>query len=438
MSEIARIPQTPPIPQFERERPLTVMETRLGGEKKGGEFSFSLLSEALPPPEGRDSFYIDNLKADLIAVVKPAGELGMNTFGIVRAKKVGNNSGEDNILFVKLVGSKQEGYHVVEDEQTKRPAEVEIPFEDELFIGRDEKRISPKVAQLKPQVDRSMSAQHLSIKRNGEQITVLDRGSTNGTTIETMGRPEQYTEQEIQEDMKDLLLETRNNRMRKQTLGSVALDFVQGEEGNTPETAKEKRVSELFGAYNGPVASSGDFDYDKLYDPEYEYPNRDRQFTREDLIREGLEKRFTVTEESLRSAEPHFRGVTSRDPVIAQTIREFKETRGVWGEKEVMAALRTDSALRQAVGRRIMERVEANPYAVGATENKKTPTHPGYSHYENLTGREYVALLVMSMIDGTFKESEAKSTPIIHSKVMQTDDGRSREAALAVLREIQR
>lgn len=113
--------------------------------------------------------------------------------------------------------------------------------------------------------------------------------------------------------------------------------------------------------------------------------------------------RASVTEQSLLEAEPNFRNI-KRYPVVQGAVDEYVARTGKFHDRDIMAGLRHDPLLRLTVGKWLTEAVEAHPYSIRSGIVEKNPSARGY---EKMTSKEYVALLMMATVDGTFKTANA-------------------------------
>lgn len=128
------------------------------------------------------------------------------------------------------------------------------------------------------------------------------------------------------------------------------------------------------------------------------------------------------------------------DAQIERIIEDYKEKNGMSGNHGVEALdrliehVRTDPNLRYDLGKYFMVKIEENwrimPDRVAADVQKR-PNHRGYKRFSYLSGREYAALLALSMIDGTFHNPA-------HDPVKRTNGrvelGQHRAAAELLLR----
>jgi len=151
-----------------------------------------------------------------------------------------------------------------------------------------------------------------------------------------------------------------------------------------------------------------------------------------DYTKKGLEERSRVTEESVDAAQRQLIGIRIADPVLDKLLTDF-DPKHELNSTGLLQAIRTNQGLRMAVGMRIRDAVAKHPYSVREGIQKKRPDAPGYNEMpQDMTSKEYVALLVLAMIDGSYKANTSDS--IQKSKDGDTARGKHRDAANSVIR----
>lgn len=147
-------------------------------------------------------------------------------------------------------------------------------------------------------------------------------------------------------------------------------------------------------------------------------------------------KAHRLREEDIQQATHELRGVM-KNPVIASIINQYKGS--LYRAEDLVGLVRKSADVRQQLGAHIVDLLDrgeggAMPYRI-VRDDWKTPNHAGY---EDLAGkvrsREYVAKLVLAMLDGTFDISQSNKDPIdiVHGDGL----GQHRTAAQQVLRHL--
>lgn len=127
----------------------------------------------------------------------------------------------------------------------------------------------------------------------------------------------------------------------------------------------------------------------------------------EELGRDDADMRWraSVTDASLKEAEGYFRGLKT-DLELYSTFQAYTDRTGNYKDYDVMAGIRHDPELRIKVGQSLQREAKANEYAVRSGPEQKSPNARGYEGIKP-TSQEYVALLMLAMVDGTFKSADA-------------------------------
>lgn len=220
-------PPMPPTPssieqqnmQFGAERqPLTVMNTELGGGRRGGDMAIPLGNE--PLESSQDGFMIDNSPAELLAIVYPGGEEdSINTIGIAKTNLLTKDGVSSEVMLVNLVGNLETGYKVEEAGEKKNPRALKLQEGVTTELGRGSGTTGDFIIRKDPR----MSANHLSIRLENGQVSLLDTKSLNGTEVKSMGTPDKFTEDDLQSDMNKLREEKGLNPKKVGEIGSGAL-----------------------------------------------------------------------------------------------------------------------------------------------------------------------------------------------------------------------
>lgn len=150
---------------------------------------------------------------------------------------------------------------------------------------------------------------------------------------------------------------------------------------------------------------------DILSDEENEQQRMGELFTVPDQFNSPQDaRRWRVTDDGLMFAARAYR--FSNDEV-KNIISNYKNHR-YWRENDMAELIRGNSQLRIELGKYFLNEIRTDEYdrysADRAPGVGKQPSMPGYA--DNLRSDEYVALLALSYLDGTFKVDETKSDPI--------------------------
>ena len=168
---------------------------------------------------------------------------------------------------------------------------------------------------------------------------------------------------------------------------------------------KPGRVEQLF-APVGVEESHEDRNqgFDHLFDPDYDAS----KVRVEDAAVRGPEGRQKVTAESEQDAADALRYAVSGDYDLKRIIDQYNPNRFVG--QDLVRHLRTDPEARVAVGKYLMSRFEEEVLSMGDRvrhDAGKRPNFKGYEGLGSLKSSEYVPLLALSMIDGTYHEAAA-------------------------------
>lgn len=149
--------------------------------------------------------------------------------------------------------------------------------------------------------------------------------------------------------------------------------------------------------------------YDWLFDPNLPQPETSvSAAAAPDKGRQPTEKSITAAMEEV--VDP------TLDIHVRDLLLEYADPATY--PRGVVERVHTDADLRFALARYFLAKIEANlskmPRRV-AINQQKNPNHPGYPGY--ITGREYAALLAISMLDGSFdQESVGRGDDITYTK----------------------
>lgn len=145
-------------------------------------------------------------------------------------------------------------------------------------------------------------------------------------------------------------------------------------------------------------------------------------------LKTGREK---TSEESIEEAMSILHTAVQRDATIKRIMEAHLGEAD--SEEGLLEALRSDIELRCELGRHFMEKIPTVPYLPERVErndpnNLKNPNYPGYMA---MTSHEYVAVLALSMIDGSFHTDSEEG--IGRNEFGEVTFGQHRHAARQVL-----
>ena len=149
----------------------------------------------------------------------------------------------------------------------------------------------------------------------------------------------------------------------------------------------------------------------------------DRMFrlpTAEDMQDPNVRKRMQVTEKSVEDAVIAYRYSNSE----VKKIFEKYKTSELWRESDMPQLARTNDDLRVELGMYLLNKLETTHYG-GSMPSRifdrhgKHGNHYGYNYLDRtFTSPEWVSLMALSMLDGTYKTADAK-----HDKIEILDSG---------------
>lgn len=181
-------------------------------------------------------------------------------------------------------------------------------------------------------------------------------------------------------------------------IGSVALGTEVEASTDTYKEALNERYRALFAPIETEDEPANEQDYDYLFDPNYEPPKNVDHSARQKENPRGL-----VTEANKQKAHNVIEEAIVADPKIRRIIEEQTRLQGESFDPSDL--IRTSAEARLAIGTYMLDKISRNlsrmPERVLDDRNKKSD-HGGYPEMKS---REYVALLVLSMLDGTFDYS---------------------------------
>lgn len=273
-----------------------------------------------------------------------------------------------------------------------------------------------------------VSGIHCSIRIENGKFILRDGGrtggaSTNGTWIEKAGLPTDEVEESSGEPQDQAVID------RPEILSEY-----------------EKHLRRLFAPKpEGPSEDEREAAIEKLKHPDidlFALDDEDAQALADEYIRNKQttsgKKEFRVTDQTLGDAVRTMEQVKAHDHELRAILQNFQ----LAGESPevIVAAIRQNADVRLALGQHYVDRVDqlANdedmPLRVRLNGQKKPDTG---DYTEPMTSREYVALLCLAQLDGTFDQAYADrlSTDKIErdERTGQVTQGQHRYAASLAL-----
>ena len=235
-------------------------------------------------------------------------------------------------------------------------------------------------------------------------------------------------------------IELSAEQHRQQIAGELGAIVIHNETADTDtETLHSIREQLLFAPL--PDLESGEDtvdDYSYLFADDDIFNNKMAEFEHEqnhpDYAKQNMQKRASVTRESQDAARRELTSLKGKDQQLDIIIDTYQKEKQLFGD-DMLKALRTDGQLRIQVGRRLLELVNANIMGVRSGNGYKRTDAPGYENMpKDMKSTEYVAILMLSMLDGSYKENASDT-------IQKDADGRvtlglHRTAAKQALREL--
>ena len=138
------------------------------------------------------------------------------------------------------------------------------------------------------------------------------------------------------------------------------------------------------------------------------------------LAENNLEGRDKVLPENIEKAQNVFYNAIAHDDMLESIVNEYAESPDMIDELRINEAMRCailehlEKKLNNIHPNGLPSRVSRNGY--------KSPNSKGYEHIKNLKSKEYVCMLALSMMDGSFNYSREENIP-------QSMDGGGKVAA---------
>ena len=221
--------------------------------------------------------------------------------------------------------------------------------------------------------------------------------------------------------------ENKELRRQEQLQAEIGESAVQHE----VDAPYAKRLEKLFAPVKIEETLTPAISYDSLLDPNNDLQNRPVEGA---AIRNEGKQRGVVTEESLKVArdeymEPLLKG--SKDVRISEMIKAAAHNSPLKPE-DAMQLLREDSILRKEVGAYLLDKLKAHTSSLPervARNTQKNANMPGYEDIPSMSSHEYVALLALAKLDGSFNYEGYFQDSIQHDESGNVLLGQHRAAA---------
>lgn len=184
------------------------------------------------------------------------------------------------------------------------------------------------------------------------------------------------------------------------------------------------------------VAKMPEPEYDYLFAPDDSYGVELTLHQRESAnIAAEQRNMVVVTDETRKDALDALQQSLRFNPELNRLI-SGAHPEALPGSLAMVDAIRLEPGLRMEIGKyfldKISRRVATLPERL-RDNTEKSPRRRGYAHIPRLTSREYVALLCLAMLDGSFDSQSAASDPITYDSRGEVEFGQHRSAARDIL-----
>ena len=300
--------------------------------------------------------------------------------------------------------------------------------------------IRPQELQITPDIPQDGQYEVVRAGGDVEPGWSLDHSTYDPKNGEIVAFKPQYDEQkrflgDIYKTVKREEIIAFNSPENKALRGQEQLQTEIGESAvqHEVDAPYAKRLEKLFAPVKIEETQAPAISYDSLFDPNNDLQNRPVEGA---AIRNEGKQRGVVTEESLKVArdeymEPLLQG--SKDVRISEMIKAAAHNSPLTSE-DAMQLLREDSSLRKEVGAYLLAKLEADtailPERV-ARNNQKKANMAGYESIPSMSSHEYVALLAIAKLDGSFNYEQ---DPIQEDKSGNVLLGQHRAAADMMLK----
>jgi hypothetical protein len=222
--------------------------------------------------------------------------------------------------------------------------------------------------------------------------------------------------------------EARRQEQLREELGESAIRH----EVDSPYA---QRLEKLFAPLKIEKTAVSEKSYDALLDPNNFLQNNSIESA---AVRTNSKQRGRTTEESLKVAHDEYMKPLldgAKDVAIAKMIQRAAHNMPL-SPDNAMQLLREDSSLRKEIGSYLLDKLKSStallPERV-ARNAQKNANMPGYENIPNMSSHEYVALLALAKLDGTFSYEGYLQDAIQHDASGNVTLGQHRAAADLIL-----
>ena len=192
-----------------------------------------------------------------------------------------------------------------------------------------------------------------------------------------------------------------------------------------------QRLEKLFSPVKIEKPQASNFSFDALVDPSSDMQNKSIESA---AVRNNGKQRGNITEESLQVARDEYMKPLldgNKDMYIADLIKGAAHDSPLTPE-DAMQLLRENSTLRKEVGTYLLDKLKSSadllPERV-ARNGQKNANMPGYEDIPNMSSHEYVALLALAKLDGSFNYEGYFQDSVQHDESGNVILGQHRAAA---------
>ena len=261
----------------------------------------------------------------------------------------------------------------------------------EVVIGRKDERFDL--------ADDSISREHLKIHVDeGENLVITDT-SLNGTKMKNL----QSVERANSLDAVDSQSHEQDNRSLEQFSDRIRMLATPLDTNHSGEVASIGVEEHILDSY-----------FSQFFDISDEKAKLYLKQRREDAGNDKLGDRNKVSRLDVESSRRILDELIRKDETFASIVDNYAESANIMDE------LRLNHTLRCAVIEYFMQKLsdirQQNPETLpervrwDSPNNLKSPNHNGYEKFGKLKSSEYVALLALAKIDGSFDSSRADAT----------------------------
>lgn len=181
-------------------------------------------------------------------------------------------------------------------------------------------------------------------------------------------------------------------------MGGVAVRSLESSPQDAYLAAREEHYRRLFAPVAIEEKPAEEVSYDHLFDPEYEAPKEVRW-----AASKTEEGRGIVTTEGKEKAEQILGEATKIDHRLRVIFEDA--VKRVGEDVDLTELVRTDPEVRLSIGKHIIEKIQKHMSMMPERVVNDTEKNPNHSGYSAIKSREYVALLTLAMLDGSFNHT---------------------------------